>query len=304
MIHNGVTLKNMTCNGAKVKKWKHNGVQVYSAGNVVTYNVDSGVSYKEEVDSGASCLSPKTFTPTKSGWTFVGWRVDTTASESVLTSKVMDSDPITLYAVFKQTVTLTTVANGVTSKSNGTRCYNNGNTVNPTFTVANPTKSGTTFKGWSSSASSTSITNSSISGLSLSASTTRYAVFKYDDAVLVTKTGYWFGYLNESDYLEIDAFKYSAVTLAGWSHMRAGNTASTSSGTAHLYLDGRSIASVTHGTGYQSGTGYNYNIDGTYSITSTSGTVKMYCSGSPVGQGLVVESGTATITGVGRTIVG
>ena len=184
--HNGTILKKMGFNGAKVKKWHHNDVKVYSAGNIVTYYVDSGASYQEEVDSEASCLTPKTFTPTKSGWTFVGWREDKTASSSVLSSKVMGDAPITLYAVFKQTVTLTTVANGVKTNKTGSRYYNNGNIANPAFTVSNPTKSGWTFKGWSSSAGSTSIANSTISNLTLSASTTRYAVFQYPNSSFST----------------------------------------------------------------------------------------------------------------------
>lgn len=458
------SLKRIYVGDAKIKQGYLGAERVYASGNIVTYNVDSSVMYAEEVDCDATCLAPTSFTPAKSGYTFVGWREDNSAAGSVLTEKAMGDEPITLYAVFRktitltlyngastatkktgyqyynngnitnpaftvaqtalsgwttrgwskgttgngsiaysslnnttfavdttlygmyqqtitityynnsttastttgvryynsngnavnpsftltqatksgwtargwttgtagnatvsysnatafsiagnitlyglyqQTITLTTVANGVTSKANGVRYYNsNGNIVNPTFIVANPTRSGMTFQGWSSSASSTTITNSSINGLELSASTTRYATFKYADVVLATKTGYWYGYLNESDYLEIDASKYSAVTLAGWSHMRAGSTAATTSGTAYLYLGSQKIVTVTHGTGYQYGNGYNYDIDGTYSITSTSGTIKLYCSGSPVGQGLVVESGTATITGVGRTIVG
>lgn len=187
--HNGTILKKMGFNGAKVKKWHHNDVKVYSAGNIVTYYVDSGASYQEEVDSEASCLTPKTFTPTKSGWTFVGWREDKAASSSVLSSKVMGDNPITLYAVFKQTVTLTTVANGVKSNKTGSRYYNNGNIANPAFTVSNPTKSGWTFKGWSSSAGSTSIANSTISNLTLSASTTRYAVFQYPNSTVSWNDG-------------------------------------------------------------------------------------------------------------------
>lgn len=149
---NGTTLKKMQFNGQKVKKWDHNGVRIFSAGNIVTYQVDSGTSYKEEVDNEASCLSPKTFTPTKSGWTFVGWRTDTAASSSVLSSKVMGEDPITLYAVFRQAVTVT-YYNGSTTKqtTTGYRYYNNGNVVNPSFKLTQATINGWTARGWSAS---------------------------------------------------------------------------------------------------------------------------------------------------------
>lgn len=124
---------------------KSDGRVLWSAGSTVTYVVDSGVSYTEEVDSGASCLSPKTFTPSKDGWTFVGWREDTTASGSVLSSKVMESDPITLYAVFEQTVTAKFVSYNSTQTVDGTRYYNNSNVENASVTV--PT--GATYSGWS-----------------------------------------------------------------------------------------------------------------------------------------------------------
>lgn len=151
-IYNGIILKKNIYNGQKVKKWNHNGVRVFTAGSTVTYYVDSGVSYIEEVDSEASCLSPKTFTPTKSGWTFVGWREDTTASSSVLSSKVMGDSPIVLYAVFKKAVTVTYYNNSTTASStSGCRYYNNGNVVNPSFTLTQASKSHWIAVGWSTS---------------------------------------------------------------------------------------------------------------------------------------------------------
>lgn len=110
--HNGIVLKKMTYNGQKVKKWKHNGVLVYSAGNIVTYYVD-GVFYQEEVESGNSVLSPTTFTPSKTGYTFIGWSLS--EGGAVLSEYVMDSDPITLYAIMIQTVTSYSYNGGVQS---------------------------------------------------------------------------------------------------------------------------------------------------------------------------------------------
>lgn len=171
---------------SKAKKIYKGTTQIYSSGNICTYVVDSGVSYQEEVEEGESCLSPKTFTPSKSGWTFVGWRQDATANASVYSSLVMGDAPITLYAVFKQVITLSTVANRTTSNQSKDRIYNNGNVANPSFTVSNPSKSGASFLGWSASSSSTSISNSSISNLTLTASTTRWAVFKYANSSAYT----------------------------------------------------------------------------------------------------------------------
>ena len=155
-LTNNTTLKNMNYNGEKVKKWIHNGVQVFSAGSTVTYVVDSGVSYTEEVDSGASCLSPTTFTPSKDGWTFVGWREDTTASGSVLSSKVMESEPITLYAVYAKTITANFYSGWypdtrVLNTPTGIAYYNAaGNIQNAQITAPTGTGiSGWTWRGWS-----------------------------------------------------------------------------------------------------------------------------------------------------------
>jgi uncharacterized repeat protein (TIGR02543 family) len=153
---NGILSKYLLLhNGNKLKKGFHNStVEIWSAGGTVTYIVDENVSYSEEVDSGATCLSPTTFTPSKDGWTFIGWRDDVSASKDVLGEKVMDNDSVTLYAVYDQDVTATfysgenkTVANPVT----GTRYYNGfGITVNAAITVPGEESiSGWEWRGWS-----------------------------------------------------------------------------------------------------------------------------------------------------------
>lgn len=139
----------------KVKKIALGSEVVWSGGNVVTYITGNG-TYQEEVEEGATCLSPTSFTPAISGWTFIGWRTDKTASGSVISNLIMGDAPITLYAVFRQTITLSYAGNGATSGSTsaqtGYRYYNNGNVVNPSFTVkANGfAKSGYIWTGWKS----------------------------------------------------------------------------------------------------------------------------------------------------------
>ena len=171
--YNNTTIKQMTYKGQKVKNWYHDGVKIFSAGNMVTYYVNTNTSYQEEVDSEASCLSPTTFTPTISGWTFVGWREDTTASGSVLSSKIMGDEPITLYAVFKRTLTATFNGNGATSGSvgtvYGTQYYNNNNYANPSITLPANGFGRTNYKftGWNLGAVGASVV--------ISADTTVYA---------------------------------------------------------------------------------------------------------------------------------
>ena len=146
---------------------------IWSAGNNVTYMVDTNVTYTEEVDCDATCLAPTTFTPTKSGWTFAGWREDTVASDDILADKIMGDDPITLYAVFKQNITLSYDGNGSTSGSvtaqTAPRYYNNGNINNPVFVLVENGygKTDYMFTGWDLGAVGASVT--------LSASKTAYA---------------------------------------------------------------------------------------------------------------------------------
>lgn len=120
------------------------GKVLWKAGAFVTYVIDEGVTKTEEVDMGASCLAPTTFTPAKDGWTFVGWRKDTVASADVETSVVMDGTPITLYAVFAKTVTQTFISYKHTQKVDGTAYYNKGNIEGAKITYP----SGNTYEGW------------------------------------------------------------------------------------------------------------------------------------------------------------
>lgn len=150
--YGNVEMESMTHDGVEVETWIHNGVEVYTAGKMVTYVVDTNTSYQEKVKKGKTCLSPTTFTPTKSGWTFHGWRTDKTASSDVLTTKVMEKSPITLYAVFKQTITCYTY-NGSTTRtsSSATRYYNNNNIANPSFKLTQNGISGWSANGWCTS---------------------------------------------------------------------------------------------------------------------------------------------------------
>lgn len=149
---NNTILKKITLEDKQIKKCYLDDVLVFSAGNMVSYIVDNGVMGIEEVESGNSCLSPSSIVPMKKGWTFIGWREDTTASDEVLSSKIMDNDPIVLYAVYSQTVALTFKSYDNTEIVHGTRYYNaGGNTKNATITVPEGAPySGWNWRGWSS----------------------------------------------------------------------------------------------------------------------------------------------------------
>lgn len=154
--------------------------RIYPNAGMVTYHVDTNVTYTEEVDIDESILNPKTFTPSKSGWTFVGWRKDTSADGSVISNEVMTGDDVTLYAVFRQTITLSYNGNGSTGGStasqSGTRYYNNGNVANPSFVLRNNgyTRTGYDFTNWRMGSSTGTAYNAGTS-VTLSSNTTFYA---------------------------------------------------------------------------------------------------------------------------------
>lgn len=171
--------KKLMCSDHSIRKMYCENHVIYSSGSTVTYCVDAGVSYKEEVDEGDSVLSPKTFTPAKSGWSFIGWRSDKTASGSVLSAKTMGDDPITLYAVFRRAVTVTYYnASSAASSTTGYRYYNNGNVVNPSFALSQTALSGWTARGWSTGSGATSgITYSNGAAFTRDSNITLYGMY-------------------------------------------------------------------------------------------------------------------------------
>lgn len=169
----------------EVYRMYYGNIRVYPNSENVTYIVDTNVSYVEEVDIDDSCLSPKTFTPTKSGWTFIGWKENTTADAFVLTTKIMEGTPITLYAVFRQTITVSYNGNGNTSGSTSQqsnyRYYNNGNSTSASFTLSNNgfARLGWSFVQWAMGSASGTRYNVG-SKITLTSNATFYAIWNRD----------------------------------------------------------------------------------------------------------------------------
>ncbi len=154
IIFNGNEIINLIMNVKNIDTGYFNNNEIFSSGKLVTYIVDSGKQYQELIKKGASCLSPKTFTPSKSGWTFAGWREDKTANGSVLTNKVMGDSPVTLYAVFAKNirVNFTSGYDGSDNNQQVYPAYHNaaGNDKWPTITFPAPVNvNGWTTRGWS-----------------------------------------------------------------------------------------------------------------------------------------------------------
>lgn len=179
-VHIGNSSKSRLFIGSfKIKKGYLGNTRVYSSGNIVTYHVDSGITYQEEVDYENSCLSPTTFTPVVAGYEFVGWRTDSQASGNVLSYKNMGDDPIELYAVFKRTVILTLYNNSsLATVLAGNYYYNNGRHMAPRFTQNAADRAGWEFKGWSTSPNTDgAISYVSISDTAFSSPATLYGIY-------------------------------------------------------------------------------------------------------------------------------
>lgn len=164
----------------KIYRMYHGSERIYPNAGTVTYHVDTNVIYTEEVDIDESVLNPSTFTPSKSGWTFIGWREDLSANSTVLSNKIMTGDDVDLYAVFRQTITLSYNGNGATGGSTasqtGYRYYNNGNTANPSFILRSNgfTRTNYSFTRWRMGSASGAAYNAGQS-VTISGNTTFYA---------------------------------------------------------------------------------------------------------------------------------
>jgi uncharacterized repeat protein (TIGR02543 family) len=285
---NNITIKQMAYNATKVKKWYHNDVKVFSAGNVVTYYVNSDKVYQEEVDSEASCLSPTTFTPTLDGWSFIGWREDSVANSTVLKQKIMGDNPINLYAVFQKQVSVTFYDGSSTATaSRDFRYYNNGNVKDPTFVLTQCGKSGWTTRGWSTStAGDGAISYNNSTPFTRSSDITLYGMYQqgvtityYNGSTTASTTSGIRYYNPGSGKIVNPTFTLTQAAKTGWS-VRGWSTSTSGSG-AISYSNATAFTRESNVTLYGM---YQQTITLTYynnstTASTTSGT-RYYNSGS------------------------
>ena len=233
------------------------GGQAKSA-KYVTYYIDSGSAKNVSYDEGANVLSPE-FTPYKSGWTFVGWREDTTANSKVLSSKTMGTENIKLYAVYQRTTTLTYYDNSTTAKTKtGTSIFNAaGNYSKASFVMTQSSKSGWTARGWSTSAvADASVTDANGTAILTAGDITLYGLYyqtvtntfvSYDSTQYASGTRYYnsSGALRNATVTTPSGAAYSGWTWRGWS------SANDTSATASPYFsNGVSMAGCTTNATY------------------------------------------------------
>ena len=165
-----------------------------------------------------------------SGWNILGW----TTSQTYVTAATYASGAtftrdsnITLFAAYKKDITMSVVHTGATRYTATKAAYYNrglGSSASqfyPTFSYNNPSYSGKTFKGWSTSSGSQTIAKTSLVNISLTNSTTFYAVWKNADKVVFDNpsgqqwsVGLQFSDRNEiKDIINVNYNDYSAVVI-------------------------------------------------------------------------------------------
>jgi len=128
-------------------------------------------------EGAAISLTP---TATKTGWEFVGWNTNSSAT-TALSSLTMSTSNVTLYAIFKKTLTGTFVDYSGTTQVSGTipvTIYNNSTSGTITTRMQN-TYTGWTSRGWTTeTAGNASVTVAANTGYSISSDTTFYGLYQ------------------------------------------------------------------------------------------------------------------------------
>ena len=169
-------------NNTELDKIIYNTTTVYQR-ITVNYYCENTVYRSVKVISGNSVDLSSNNAASKSGWSFIGWRTDKTANGTVQSSITAGTSTINLYAVYRQTITLTYNGNGATGGStasqSGYRYYNNGNITNPSFTLRSNGFSRTNYRfvNWRMGSASGTAYNAG-SSVTLSSNTTFYAAWQ------------------------------------------------------------------------------------------------------------------------------
>ena len=179
---NSSDLTNIIYDGTELDKVIYDTTTVYQR-ITVNYYCENTIYKSTKVVSSNNIDLSSSNAASKSGWSFIGWRLDKTASSSVQSSITAGTSTINLYAVYRQTISVTYNGNGATSGStasqSGYRYYNNGSTTNPSFTLRSNGFSRTnySFVNWRMGSSSGTVYNAGAT-VTLSSNTVFYAYWQ------------------------------------------------------------------------------------------------------------------------------
>ena len=180
----------------------------------LTYNANGG-SGAPSSQTGTT-LTIRSTTPTRSGYTFKGWSKSSSATSASYSAggSITLSSNTTLYAVWEQnttTYTLTYNANGG-SRAPETQT-GTGTGISYTFTISGtkPTRSGYTFKGWSTSSNATSVSYNAGESITITKNTTLYAQWEIKEYTLNydANGGKWETITRKSETMTIEDEDYA-----------------------------------------------------------------------------------------------
>ena len=220
-------------------------INIYAQWTLKTYTVAFNANGGSGAPSNQTKSYGKTLTlsstkPTRSGYTFMGWGTsasDTSADYSAGGSYTANS-AITLYAVWKKTLTLSYNANGGSNAPSNQSADIYNSTTSKAFTISTgkPTRTGYTFLGWSTSSGATSATYSAGGSITLSANTTLYAVWQINSYKLTINPngGTWGGKTESSSFTQnynttksIANPTWAGHTFSGWTLSGSGSLSGT-----------------------------------------------------------------------------
>ena len=243
----------------------------------------------------ASNLKSNAFS--KSGYSFIGWNTDRSATEALYTNgqsvnnlTTTNGGTVNLYAIWRKSVTITYNRNGGAGgpTSQTGYAYNSDTTASITITTSKPTKSGYTFMGWGKSSTTTTVSYNAGSTYSFSGNTTIYAIWRKSFTITYKNNGGTGGPTSQTGYiynssstgsLTLSTSKptKSGYTFVGWATTATSTSADYNpggtysfSGSDTLYAIWRKTITITYNAnggkgGPSSSTGNMYN-----SATSTS----------------------------------
>lgn len=166
-------------NGTSLTDVKYGSTVVWRKRTVTYYSETNSTKTATFIEGQAISLS-SSYATAKSGYTFVGWRQDRSASSSVVSSLTMGSSNISLYAVYRKTITVTYYNNSTSAASTrGYQYYNTGNVTNPSFKLTQSSRTGWNVRGWSTStAANGSITYNNGASFIRNSNVTLYGMYQ------------------------------------------------------------------------------------------------------------------------------
>lgn len=165
------------------------------ASYTVSYNANGGTgTVASQVKYYNTTLTLRSNSFTRSGYTFVGWGTSSSATTASYQpgGSYTGNAALTLYAIWKKTITLSYNANGGSGApgSSSATVYNSTTSYKFTLSGTRPTRSGYDFLGWSTSSGATAASYQPGGTITISSSTTLYAVWKRKP-VYVKVNGTW-----------------------------------------------------------------------------------------------------------------